>query len=63
MGVEINAMQFYPEASAVEARIHPGLYQRRNGEIDLSTISGSGFGYRVEEIKRELPPVAAHFGQ
>jgi len=58
-GVETNAMQFYPEASAVERRVHPGLYQRRNGSVELSTIQGPGFGYRVEEIGRELPPAAA----
>lgn len=55
MGVETNAMQFYPAVSAPEARVHPGLYQRRNGRVDLSTIHGSGFGYRVEEIGRALP--------
>jgi L-alanine-DL-glutamate epimerase-like enolase superfamily enzyme len=56
MGVETNAMQFYPEASAPEAVVHPGLYQRQNGKIDLSTLAGPGFGYRLEEIHRELPP-------
>jgi L-alanine-DL-glutamate epimerase-like enolase superfamily enzyme len=45
MGVETNAMQFYPEASAKEAKRHPGLYQRRNGAVDLSSLSGPGFGY------------------
>jgi hypothetical protein len=55
MGVETNAMQFYPEASAAEAQVHAGLYQRRGGNIDLSTIRGAGFGYRLEEIKRLLP--------
>ena len=54
MGVESNAMQFYPEASLPEAEIHPGLYQRRNGVLDLSTILGPGFGYRVSEIERDL---------
>jgi L-alanine-DL-glutamate epimerase-like enolase superfamily enzyme len=54
MGVESNAMQYYPEASAAEARVHPGLYQRRGGVLDLSTIGGPGFGYRVDEIGREL---------
>ena len=57
MGVETNAMQFYPAASASEARVHPGLYVRRHGAIDLSTIRGSGFGYRVDEIDRRLPEV------
>ena len=54
MGVESNAMQFYPCASAPEAAIHPGLYQRRNGELDLRSIEGPGFGYRVDEIHRDL---------
>lgn len=54
MGVETNAMQFYPEASAPEAAVHPGLYTRRDGQVDLSTLRGPGFGYRVEEIGRDL---------
>ena len=58
MGVETNSMQFYPEASAPEARVHPGLYQRRGGLVDLASIRGSGFGYRVEEIQRVLPEPA-----
>ena len=55
MGVETNAMQFYPAASAAEEVVHPGLYRRRNGAVDLATIQGSGFGYRVGEINRSLP--------
>ena len=58
MGVESNAMQFYPEASNLEAKIHPGLYRRREGQLDLSSISGPGFGYRLEEIGRQLPEAA-----
>jgi L-alanine-DL-glutamate epimerase-like enolase superfamily enzyme len=61
MGVETNAMQFYPAASAPEEVVHPGLYRRRNGQVDLSTISGAGFGYRLDKIKRELPEKAASF--
>jgi hypothetical protein len=59
MGVETNAMQFYPAASEAEAKVHPGLYQRRGGKLDLSTLGKTGFGYRVDEIARELPPPAA----
>jgi L-alanine-DL-glutamate epimerase-like enolase superfamily enzyme len=55
MGVESNGMQFYPEASRPEAAIHPGLYRRRHGLLDLSSIQGPGFGYRVGEIARQLP--------
>ena len=58
MGVETNAMQFYPEASSAEAVVHPGLYKRRNGALDLSSISGPGFGYEVDRIERELPEPA-----
>ncbi|MEZ5326319.1 MAG: enolase C-terminal domain-like protein [Verrucomicrobiales bacterium] len=57
MGVETNAMQFYPDASNHEAKVHPGLYQRRHGKLDLSSIHGSGFGYRLAEIDRKLPSV------
>jgi L-alanine-DL-glutamate epimerase-like enolase superfamily enzyme len=54
-GVETNAMQFYPAASAPEAAVHPGLYRRRDGQVDLSTLRGPGFGYRLDEISRQLP--------
>ncbi|MHC4474327.1 MAG: enolase C-terminal domain-like protein [Planctomycetota bacterium] len=61
MGVETNGMQFYPAASAPEEAVHPGLYRRRNGQLDLSTLKGPGFGYRINEIKRRLPEPAARF--
>ena len=63
MGVETNSMQFYPEASTAEARVHPGIYRRRSGQVDLSTLTGPGFGYRLEEIARKLPEPAAAFGE
>ncbi|MEO7676419.1 MAG: enolase C-terminal domain-like protein [Verrucomicrobiota bacterium] len=63
MGVETNAMQFYPEASAAEEKVHPGIYRRRNGVINLSSICGSGFGYRLDEIKRALPHPVVEFGK
>ena len=62
MGVETNAPQYYPAASAPEAAVHPGLYRRRDGTVDLSTVRGPGFGYRADEIARDLPPAAATFG-
>ena len=55
MGVETNSMQFYPEASAPEAVVHPGLYRRRGGNLDLRSLGETGFGYRVEAIGRVLP--------
>ncbi|MGC9454577.1 MAG: enolase C-terminal domain-like protein [Phycisphaerae bacterium] len=60
-GVETNAMQFYPDASAPEAKVHPGLYTRRDGQVTLDTIGGPGFGYRLNEIARELPEPVASF--
>ncbi len=55
MGVESNGMQFYPDASAAEERVHPGIYRRRQGRLDLSSIGGPGFGYRIDEIERPQP--------
>jgi len=55
MGVESNGMQFYPEVSRQEANIHPRLYTRKHGVLDLSSLSELGFGYREEEIARVLP--------
>jgi len=55
MGVESNGMQFYPEASCAEAAVHPGLYTRRQGHLDLRSLNGPGFGYRNSEIQRRLP--------
>ncbi|MGD9940715.1 MAG: enolase C-terminal domain-like protein [Clostridia bacterium] len=54
MGVETNSMQFYPDASIPEERVHPGVYRRRNGRVSLETLSGPGMGYRVNEIVRDL---------
>ena len=62
MGVETNCMQFYPEASRAEAEVHPGIYLRRDGCMDLSTLGGAGFGYRLERLKRPPPEPAAAFG-
>lgn len=61
MGVESNAMQFYPDASLPEASIHPGLYTREEGRLHLGTLGRTGFGYRIEEVEREMPPPAACF--
>jgi len=58
MGVETNAMQFYPDASLAEARVHPGAYVRRGGAVDLATLDGPGFGYRIDRIERQLPAPA-----
>ena len=61
-GVETNAMQFYPAASDLEATVHPGLYRRRDGRVDLTTLTGAGFGYAGAETVRELPAPAMALG-
>jgi L-alanine-DL-glutamate epimerase-like enolase superfamily enzyme len=61
MGVECNAMQFYPATSDAEAQVHPQLYARRNGIVDFSTLAGAGFAYREGEISRQLPEAACKY--
>ena len=58
MGVETNGMQFYPDASLPESVVHPGMYRRTGGIVDLSSLGPTGFGYRIDEIERELPTAA-----
>ena len=61
MGVESNGMQFYPDVSLPEHAVHPGIYKRSDGVVDLSTLSKVGFGYREDDIMRELPAPAVSF--
>jgi L-alanine-DL-glutamate epimerase-like enolase superfamily enzyme len=62
-GVETNGMQFYPAASAAEAKVHPLLYSRHEGQVDGSSLRGPGFGYRLAEIGRELTPARRSAGR
>jgi len=62
MGLESNAMQFYPDASSYEEAVHPGVYRRRDGCLDTISLNGNGFGYRIDEIGRPLPEAAATAG-
>lgn len=58
-GVEVNATQYYPRASAPEARIHQGAFERVGGSVSVDTLTGPGIGYRIGEISRALPSRAA----
>ena len=58
-GIEANGIQFFPGASTAESRVHPGVFSRSGGCIDVSSIYGPGIGYRIEEIDRSLPKRAA----
>jgi len=53
-GFEANARQFCPEASAREEHAHPGIFRARNGQLDLRSIQGGGFGYRWGEWGAKL---------
>ncbi len=50
--LESNGIQYCPEASSDEAVVHPGLFTRREGCLDLSSLKGTGYGYRMEEIEK-----------
>jgi L-alanine-DL-glutamate epimerase-like enolase superfamily enzyme len=58
MGVETNSRQFFPGANIPEAKVHPGLYRLNDGAVDTTTIRGPGFGFRWDEIERDLAPYA-----
>ncbi len=54
MGVEANSRQYYPAASAPEAAAHPALVRVQNGVAHTDSLRGTGLGYRVSEIAREI---------
>jgi hypothetical protein len=62
MGVETNSMQFYPDASAPEEAVHPGMFRRRQGKVSLESLGPEGMGYRVGDISRSLPAPAMTSG-
>jgi L-alanine-DL-glutamate epimerase-like enolase superfamily enzyme len=55
MGVEANSHQFYPAFSEPEAKVHPGVFTRRDGVLDTSTLKGPGLGFQIDRIERSLP--------
>jgi hypothetical protein len=48
--LESNSCQYFPNASLAEAKVHPGIFRRQNGYLNLESIRGNGFGFRMEEI-------------
>ena len=52
-GVEANSCQFFPEASKKEAKVHPDIFQRRDGMVSTESIKGYGLGYQMGKIKGE----------
>lgn len=54
LGVETNARQYYPDTSAPEAALHPGIFHVRDGLVSTATLGGTGLGYRLSEINRPI---------
>ncbi len=54
MGVEANSRQYFPDASAAEAVVHPRIFTVRNGVVHTDTLRGPGLGYQVERIPRPI---------
>lgn len=52
-GLEANSCQYFPNSSIREAKVHPGIFRRRNGRLNLNSLQGCGFGFRMEEILKE----------
>ena len=53
-GVEANSRQFFPKANEAAARVHPELFDIRDGKARTSSIKGTGLGFRIDEMKIEL---------
>ena len=51
--LESNGIQYCPEASLIEASVHPGLFTRKDGVLDLSSINGTGYGFRINEMQQQ----------
>lgn len=54
MGVEANSRQYYPDTSAPEAVVHPAIVRVKNGVAHTGSLRGTGLGFRVNEIRREI---------
>ncbi len=50
-GVEANARQFMPSASARESAVHPDVLQPTAGEVSPESLTGNGLGFRVKEME------------
>ena len=58
MGVEANSRQFFPAANAVEAEVHPQIYNVRDGVARTNTLRGPGLGMQVERMQDYARTVA-----
>ena len=49
-GIEANSRQFFPAANAAAARVHPGLYEIRDGYAYTGSLAGPGLGMQMEKM-------------
>lgn len=54
MGLEANSRQYYPHLSEPEATVHPDIVRVKNGVARTDTLKGSGLGYQIDQIPREI---------
>ncbi|MBI5301328.1 MAG: hypothetical protein HY868_04255 [Chloroflexi bacterium] len=54
MGVEANSRQYYPDTSRPEATVHSEIVNLHYGVAHTGSLRGTGLGYRVNEIKRDI---------
>lgn len=52
-GVEANSHQFFPRTNLPESKVHPGIFKRTDGCLNLQTLKGYGLGYQMERIERK----------
>jgi len=50
-GVEANSHQFFPHVSYREAKVHPGIFRRRDGHLTTESLVGAGLGYQIDKIQ------------
>jgi hypothetical protein len=52
--IETNARQYYPDTSAPEATVFPGIYTAHDGEVSTVGLDGPGLGYQLDRIPRDI---------
>lgn len=53
-GVEANSRQFFPKANEAAAKVHPDLFNIREGVAKTASIRGTGLGLRVDEMELRM---------
>ena len=54
VGVETNSRQYFPATSTFEAGVHPRIFAVAHGRVATESLTGPGFGFRTDEIRRPI---------